>query len=48
VCKAKVEAMLNEAGINWANARILFCHNNQVFGRSLFVSAHKRRIFFLE
>ena len=35
---SKVEAMLNEAGVNWMNARILFCHMKQFFGRSLFDS----------
>jgi hypothetical protein len=33
---SKVEAMLNEAGVNWSNARILFRHMKQFFGRSLF------------
>ncbi len=31
---SKVDAMLNEAGVNWTNARILFHHMKQFFGRS--------------
>ncbi len=37
--------MLNETGVNWSNARILFCHINPLFVRSLFESEHKRRFF---
>ena len=36
--EVSVEAMLTEAGVNWTNARILFRHLKQFFGRSLFAS----------
>jgi len=40
------EAMLQEANINNTNARVLFRHLNQFFGRSYFESEQKRRNFF--
>ena len=39
--EVSIEAMLSEAGINWKNARTLFRHMKQFFGRSLFVSEKK-------
>jgi len=42
----QVEAMLSEAGLCKNNARILFRHLNQFFGRSFFKSEHKRHAFF--
>ncbi len=39
--EVSVEAMLNEAGVNWTNARVLFRHLKQYFGRSLVVSEKK-------
>ena len=44
--EATVEAMLCEASINTANARILFRHLNQFFGHSYFASEQKRRSYF--
>jgi hypothetical protein len=44
--EVSVEAMLNEAGVNWTNGRVLFRHLKQYFGRSLVVSEKKRRVFF--
>ena len=44
--EVSVEAMLTEAGVNWTNARILFRHLKQFFGRSLVVSEKKRRAYF--
>ncbi len=44
--EASVEAMLCEASINTANARILFRHLNQFFGYSYFASEQKRRSYF--
>jgi len=44
--EACVEAMLSEASINTANARILFRHLNQFFGYSYFASELKRRSYF--
>jgi hypothetical protein len=41
-----IEAMLNKAGVNWTNGRVLFCHLKQYFGRSLVVSEKKRCVFF--
>jgi hypothetical protein len=40
------EAMLQEANINNSNARILFRHLRQFFGKSYFESEQKRRSFF--
>jgi len=40
------EAMLQEANINSGNARILFRHLRQFFGKSYFESESKRRLFF--
>jgi hypothetical protein len=42
----QVEAMLSEAGLCKNNARILFRHLNQFFGKGKFESEHKRRAFF--
>jgi hypothetical protein len=39
--EVSIKAMLSEAGINWTNARILFCHMKQFFGRSMVVSEKK-------
>ncbi len=39
--EVSVEAMLSEAGVNWINARILFRHLKQFFGRSTVVSEKK-------
>ena len=44
--EVSVEAMLSEAGVNWTNARILFRHLKQFFGRSMVVSEKKRRDYF--
>jgi hypothetical protein len=44
--EASVEAMLTEAGVNWTNARILFRHLKQFFGRSLVVSEKKQQAYF--
>ncbi len=44
--EVSVEAMLTEAGVNWTNARILFRHLKQFFGRSLVVSEKKRWAYF--
>jgi len=44
--EVSVEAMLNEAGVNWTNGRIIFRHLKQFFGRSLVVSEKKRREYF--
>ena len=44
--EATVEAMLCEASINTANARILFHHLNQFFGHSYFASEQKWRSYF--
>jgi hypothetical protein len=41
-----VEAMLDKAGVNWTNARFIFRHQKQFFGRSLVVSEKKRREYF--
>jgi hypothetical protein len=38
--------MLSEAGINWTNARIIFRHLKQFFGKRLAVSKKKRRAYF--
>jgi hypothetical protein len=44
---AKVEAMLNEAGVNWTNARILFRHINQFFWKvSLWIGTQTTHCFF--
>jgi hypothetical protein len=40
--EVSVEAMLNEAGVNWTNARVIFRHLKQFFGRSVAVSERKR------
>jgi hypothetical protein len=40
--KASIEAMLSEAIMNTENARTLFRHLNQFFGRSYFASEQKR------
>jgi hypothetical protein len=42
----QVESMLAEAGLTKNNARILFRHLNQFFGKGRFESEHKRRAFF--
>jgi hypothetical protein len=44
--EVSVEAMLNEAGVNWTNARVIFRHLKQFFGRSVAVSEKKRRAYF--
>ena len=44
--EVSVEAMLSEAGVNWTNARILFWHLKQFFGKSLAVSEKKRQAYF--
>jgi hypothetical protein len=46
--EASVEAMLTEASVNTANARIIFRHLNQFFGHSFFASEKKRRAYFSE
>jgi hypothetical protein len=38
----QVEAMLHEAKIGKSNSRVLFCHLNQYFGKSLFASEKVR------
>lgn len=42
----KVQAMLNESGINLKSSRVLFRHLNQFFGRSVFASEGVRRQYF--
>jgi hypothetical protein len=44
--EVSVEAMMNEAGVNWMNARVISRHLKQFFGRSLVVSEKKRREYF--
>jgi hypothetical protein len=44
--EVSVEAMLNEAGVNWTNGRIIFRHLEQFFGWSLVVSEKKQRKYF--
>ncbi len=44
--EVSVEVMLNEAGVNWTNVRVLFRHLKQFFGGSLAVSERKRRSYF--
>jgi hypothetical protein len=44
--EVSVEAMLSEAGVNRTNARIIFQHLKQFFGKSLAVSEKKRRAYF--
>jgi hypothetical protein len=44
--EVSVEAMLHEAGVNWTNARVLFHHLKQFFGKSLAVLERKRRSYF--
>jgi hypothetical protein len=41
-----VEAMLCDANINTKKARKLFTHMRMYFGRSLFYSEKKRRVYF--
>jgi hypothetical protein len=44
--EVSVEAMLSEAGVNWTNARLIFRHLKQFFGKSLAVSEKKRQAYF--
>jgi hypothetical protein len=44
--EVSIEVMLHEAGVNWSNVSILFCHLEQFFGRSLVVSDRKRCNYF--
>jgi hypothetical protein len=44
--EVSVKAMLNEAGVNWTNARVLFRHLKQIFGRRLAVYERKRHAYF--
>jgi len=39
---AQVEAMLQEAHINWSVSRVLFHHLKQFFGASFFEAEHVR------
>jgi hypothetical protein len=44
--EVSVEAMLNEAGVNWANGHIIFRHLKQFFGRSLVVLEKQQHEYF--